>query len=198
MDHISINAIRHFVEIHSIIVYFVIFFGVLLEGEIVVIFAGIFSYLGSLNIFVALLAVILGGITKSFLGYTFGAYLRKQHADKLFLAKMERRITYFLPRFSERPFWSIFVSRFFILGIGWFTLIYSGFKEIPVKTYIKAEGYSLAIWSVGVIALGHFFGYTALSINHDVRNFLLVILICFILFFILEKIVAFLIELFEM
>lgn len=198
MEHITINAIRHFVEVHSIIVYFVIFLGVILEGEIVVIFAGIFSYLGSLSIFIALLAVVLGGSTKSFLGYTFGSYLRKQHADKLSLAKMERRITYFLPRFIERPFWSIFVSRFFILGIGWFTLIYSGYKDIPLKIYIKAEGYSLAIWSVGVIALGHFFGYTALSINHDVRNFLLIILVCFILFFILEKIVAFLIELFEM
>lgn len=198
MDHISINAIRHFVEVHSIIVYLVIFLGVIIEGEIVVIFAGIFSYLGSLNIFIALLAVIAGGVTKSFLGYSMGLYLSRFHSDKTFLTKMERRISYFLPRFTERPFWSIFVSRFFILGIGWFTLLYSGYKKIPVKIYIKAEAYSLAIWSVGVITLGYFFGYTALSINYDIRNFLLVILICFILFFILEKIIAFLIELFEM
>ena len=198
MDHISINAIRHFVEVHSIIVYLVIFLGVIIEGEIVVIFAGIFSYLGSLNIFIALFAVITGGVMKSFLGYSIGLYLSRCHSDKSFLSKMERRISYFLPRFTERPFWSIFVSRFFILGIGWFTLLYSGYKKIPVKIYIKAESYSLAIWSVGVITLGYFFGYTALSINYDIRNFLLVILICFILFFILEKIIAFLIELFEM
>ncbi len=198
MDHISITAIRHFVEIHSVIVYFVIFLGVIIEGEIVVIFAGIFSYLGSLNAFLALFFVILGGITKSFFGYSIGLYLSRSHSENIVLKKIERRISYFLPRFTEKPFWSIFVSRFFILGIGWFTLIYSGYKKIPVNIYIKAESYSLAIWSVGVLAIGHFFGYTALSINHDVRNFLLVILICFILFFILEKIVAFLIELFEM
>ena len=180
------------------IVYLVIFLGVILEGEIVVIFAGIFSYLGSLNPFVALLFVILGGVVKSFLGYSFGLYLSKSHSENLFLKKMERRISYFLPKFTEKPFWSIFISRFFILGIGWFTLIYSGYKRIPINIYMKAEGYSLAIWSVGVIAIGHFFGYTALSINHDVRNFLLVILFGFILFFIFEKIIAFLIELFEM
>ena len=198
MEHISINVIRNFVEVHSIIVYLVIFLGVIAEGEIVVIFAGIFSYLGSLHIFIALLAVILGGIMKSFLGYSLGLYLNKYHSNKSFLNKMERRISYFLPRFTERPFWSIFVSRFFILGIGWFTLIFSGYKRISTKIYIKAESYSLAIWSVGVIAIGYFFGYTALLINHDVRNFLLVILIGFILFFILEKIVAFIIELIEM
>ena len=197
MEYISIGTIRHFVEIHAVIVYFVIFFGVIIEGEIVVIFAGIFSYLGSIHIPVALIAIILGGVTKSFLGYTIGHYLNKYHSHRPFMNKIEGRISYFLPRFKERPFWSIFISRFFILGIGWFTLLFSGYKNIPLKIYAKAEAYSLAIWSVSVIALGYFFGYTALAISRDVRNVLLMILIFFIAFFVLEKIVAFVVELFS-
>lgn len=197
MEYISIGAIRHFIEIHAIIVYFVIFLGVLIEGEIVVIFAGIFSYLGSINIFVALISVILGGLSKSVLGYTVGYYLYSRHSQKPFMNKIERRISYFLPRFKERPFWSIFASRFFILGIGWFTLIYSGFKNIPLKIYAKAESYSLAVWSVGVLLLGFFFGYTALSISRDIRHVLLIILIFFISFFVLEKVIAFIFELFN-
>jgi membrane protein DedA with SNARE-associated domain len=110
---------------------------------------------------------------------------------------IERRISYFLPRFKERPFWSIFASRFFILGIGWFTLIYSGFKNIPLKIYAKAESYSLAVWSVGVLLLGFFFGYTALAISRDVRHVLLIILVFFISFFVLEKVIAFIFELFN-
>jgi len=197
MEHISILTIRHFVEIHAIIVYFVIFLGVIMEGEIVVIFAGIFSYLGSINIFVALIAIILGGVAKSSIGYVIGYFLNKYHSQNNFIKKIERRMFSFLPHFCDRPFWSIFISRFFIFGIGWFTIVFSGFKRIPLKIYVKAEAFSLLIWSILILALGFSFGYTALSISRDVRNFLGIILLFFILFFILEKVVAFIIELFE-
>jgi len=197
MENISIEAIRHFVEVHAIIVYFVIFLGVVIEGEVVVIFAGIFAYLGSINIFLALVSVISGGIAKSYLGYTIGFYLNKYHAHNGFISKIEKRIGSFLPRFDEKPFWSIFISRFFILGIGWFTLVFSGYRKVPLRIYARAEALSLGIWSVGVIALGYFFSYTAISVSRDVRNFLLLILLFFILFFILEKVVGFIIELFE-
>jgi len=197
MEYISIGTIRHFVEVHAIIVYVVIFLGVILEGEIVVIFAGIFSYLGSINIFIALASVVLGGATKSVMGYSFGYYLNKYHSHRPIIGKIEKRISYFLPKFKDSPYWSIFISRFFILGIGWFTIIISGYRKIALKTYIKAESYSLGLWSVGVLALGYFFGYTALSISRDIRNVLLIIIFFFIAFFVLEKVVAFIVELFN-
>jgi membrane protein DedA with SNARE-associated domain len=197
MEHLSINLIRHFVETHALIGYFLTFLGVVLEGEVAVIFAGIFSHLSSFNIFIALFSIICGGVTKSIIGYTLGAYLRKNHSDTLFLRSLERRIAYFFPNFSKRPFLSIFISRFFILGMAWFTLIYSGYKKVSLRIYARAEALSLVIWSVGVLALGYFFSYTALSISRDIRNFIGLILIFFILFFMLEKIIAFVFELFE-
>ena len=197
MHHLSIEAIRHFVEIHAVMVYFIIFLGVVLEGEVAVIFAGIFSYLGSINIFIALVSVLLGGVTKSFLGYTIGLYLNKYHSHKPFVNKIERRIHHFLPRFKDKPFWSIFMSRFLILAIGWFTVIFSGYKKISLRIYAKAEAYSLSIWAIFYLALGHFFSFTALAISRDVRKFLGVILIFFIMFFIIEKIIAFVVELFN-
>ena len=63
--------------------------------------------------------------------------------------------------------------------------------------FVRAEAYSLALWSIGFLALGHFFSFTALSISRDVRKFIGVILIFFILFFILERVVAFIVELFN-
>jgi len=197
MEYISIGAIRHFIEIHAVIIYIIIFLGVIIEGEIAVIFAGIFSFLGSINIFIAFAAVILGGVVKSLIGYSIGYYLNKHHSHRPFMGKIEMRISHFLPRFIERPFWSIFTSRFLILGIGWFTLVFSGYKNISIKTYAKAEGFSLALWSVLIISLGYFFGYTALSISRDVRHVLVLILVFFIGFFILEKIIAFIFELFN-
>lgn len=197
MEHISITAIRHFVEVHAIIVYLVILLGVIIEGEIVVIFAGIFSHLGSVNVLIAFVAVFVGGALKSFLGYVTGFFLNKHHSHRPFMSKIERRISYFLPRFKDKPFWSIFISRFFILGIGWFTIIYAGYKKVPLKMYARAEAFSLILWSIGVLAIGYFFSYTALSISRDVRKFIGIILIFFILFFIAEKMIALFVELFS-
>jgi membrane protein DedA with SNARE-associated domain len=197
MEHLSINFIHHFVEAHAIIVYAVIVLGVLIEGEIVVIFSGIFCYLGSLNPLFVFLSTVAGGLSKSIIGYTIGYLLQRYHSHKPFLCRMERRISYFLPRFKERPFWSIFLSRFLILGIGWFTVIFSGYKKIPLGIYAKAESLSLIIWSMGIIFLGYTFGFAALSISDDIRKFIGIILIFFIGFFILEKIVAFFVELFN-
>ena len=101
MDHISITAIRQFIEVHAIIVYFIIFLGVIIEGEIMVIFAGIFSHLGSINPFIALASVLFGGIAKSILGYYIGYSLQKHHSHRPFIHKMERRISYFLPKSSR-------------------------------------------------------------------------------------------------
>ena len=197
MHYLSIDFIRHFVEAHAVWAYIFIIIGVIVEGEVSVILAGIFSHLGSLNIFISLLCAIVGGASKSFIGYTVGLHLQRHHSHQPFLRLMVKRISYFLPRFDKRPFWSIFISRFFIFGIGWFTTIFSGYRKIPLKIFIRAEAMSLVIWSVGMLALGSFFSYTALSMSQDVRKFFVIIFLFFILFFLLEKVIGFIIEVFE-
>lgn len=192
---ITINFLRHFVEAHSDIAYLLIVLGVIIEGEIVVVIAGIFAHLGSLNIFIAFIATMIGGGVKSILGYSFGYYLQNNHSGRPIVAQSERRVNYFLPRFSERPFWSVFLSRFLILGFHWFSLLFAGYKKIKVRVFAEAELASLMVWSISVLALGYFFSYTALSISRDIRKFLIVIFILLLAFFVLEKIIAFIIEL---
>lgn len=194
---ITLNFIRHFVESYDVLAYILIFLGVIIEGEIVVVIAGIFAHLGSLNIYIAFIATVMGGGLKSVIGYSLGYYLQKKHSGRPIINQAERRVNYFLPRFSEKPFWSIFSSRFLILGLHWFSLLFSGYKKVKLRTFAEAELGSLLTWSVSVLALGYFFSYTALSISRDIRKFALVILGFFIAFFILEKIVAFIIELWE-
>lgn len=192
--NITINLLKHFVEMYAIGAYVLIFLGVIIEGEVVVILAGIFAHLGSINIFFAFIATILGGFTKSTLGYTAGYYLEKHHSKRTFIQRTESKIAYFLPKFKEKPFWSIFISRFFILGLNWFTLIYSGYKKVNLRTYIKAEACSLFLWSIIMLSLGYIFSYTALSVGRDVRKFLGLLVLFFIAFFILERIVSFILE----
>jgi membrane protein DedA with SNARE-associated domain len=192
---ITINFLRHFVESHSDIAYLLVTLGVIIEGEIVVVIAGIFAHLGSLNIFIAFIATMIGGGIKSVLGYSLGYYLEKHHSAKPLVAQSERRVNYFLPRFAERPFWSVFLSRFLILGFHWFSLLFAGYKKIKVRVFAEAELASLMVWSISVLALRYFFSYTALSISRDIRKFIVIIFLFLLGFFILEKLIAFIIEL---
>lgn len=194
---LTINLIRHFASDNAMVVYLLIVLGMIIEGEVVVVIAGIFAHLGSLNIYWIILFIVLGGVIKSTLVYSIGYYLQKKHSNNKFLCKTEKRINYFLPNFLNKPFLSIFLSRFLILGMHWFALLFAGYKKIKLKTYIKAEVVSLIIWSTIMLSVGYFTSLTALSISHDVRKFLIVVLVCFILFFLVEKIIAFIIELFE-
>ena len=194
---LTLSYIKHFASVHAEIIYVLIALGVIIEGEIMVIIAGIFAHLGSINIYFAFLATIVGGSIKSVLGYSLGYYLQKNHSQKRFLIQAESRVNYFLPNFLKKPFLSMFLSRFLILGIYWFAIIFAGYKKIKIRTFIKAEISSLFTWAIIMLSVGYFFSYTALSISRDVRKFLGVILIFFIAFFILEKIIAFVIELFE-
>ncbi|MES2930384.1 MAG: hypothetical protein V4665_01210 [Patescibacteria group bacterium] len=192
---VTLTAIRHFVEMHADIAYILIVAGVIIEGEIVVILAGIFAALGSLNIFAAFASTLVGGGLKSLIGYGIGLYLYKRHSHRAFIRKAENRMDYFLPNFNIRQFWSMFSSRFLLLGLHWFSLVFAGYRKIKIKRFAKAEFASLLAWSAIMLSLGYFFSYTALSISRDVRKFLGIILIFFLGFFILEKIIALIIEL---
>jgi membrane protein DedA with SNARE-associated domain len=191
---LTLTYIKHFVEMHADLAYILITLGVIIEGEIVVVMAGIFAHLGSINIFVAFIATMIGGGAKSIIGYGVGYYLQKHHSGRPIISQAERRVSYFLPRFSERQFWSIFLSRFLILGLHSFSLIFSGYKKVKLKIFAEAELASLMVWSSSILALGYFFSFTALSISRDIRKFIIIIFIFFIGFFILEKLVAFIIE----
>lgn len=193
----SIDFIKNIVFWHAEWVYLLLFLGVIVEGEIAVILAGIFSHLGSINICVSFLIVFLGGVVKSVIGYSFGFYLQKNHSHSSLLCKIEHRINKFLPHFEDKPFWSMFFSRFLIFGLYWFTLIFSGYKRVDIKTFIKAEISSLITWTIFMLSLGYFFSYTALAVSRDIRNFVGLIILFFIGFFVLEKILSFFVKLFE-
>jgi membrane protein DedA with SNARE-associated domain len=194
---LSISFIKQFAASHAEIIYILIVLGVIIEGEIAVIIAGILAHLGSINIYLAFLATLVGGGLKSVMGYSLGYYLQKNHSDKKIVSQTENRINYFLPNFIKKPFISLFLSRFLILGIYWFALIFAGYKKIKISTFAKAEVSSLVTWALVMLLLGFFFSYTALSISNDIRKFIGLILVFFIMFFILEKVIAFIIELFE-
>lgn len=173
-----------------------IYLGMVFEGEFFLICTGTLIHLGALNPAFVLFFVFLGAFSKTIIGYSFGGFLYKQFNNQKFFRYVQKKIHALLPRFKERPFWSIFASKF-IFGSNNLAILFSGFEKINYRKFLKAEIFSTIIWAPMLLALGYFFSYTALRVSHNVWKFLIVILILFTLYILFDKLVGWLYELFE-
>lgn len=192
----TVNLLISLVENHQILAYFLIYFGLIFEGEFFVIFTGILVNLGALNFYFSLLFIILGAITKTFVGYALGEYLYKKFNHYKFFQYIQKRVYNVLPRLKTKPFWSIFASKF-IMGINYLVIIFCGYEKINYKQFLKAEISATVVWAPTLLLIGYFFGYTALHISREIWKFSVVVLILFILFILFDKLVSWLYELFE-
>ncbi len=100
-----------------------------------------------------------------------------------------------MPHFEEKPFWSIFISKF--LMVNHIVIIFAGYKKINFKKYLQAEIFSTTIWAASLLLLGYFFSYTAFRISTRLSEFLLIVFLFIAGFFLLEKIVSMLYNVFE-
>ncbi len=194
--HSLLDPLSLFVNNHSVFSYGALFLGAFLEGEIMLIMAGVMVHLGVFPIGLTVGIVALAAASKTLIGYYLGVYIGRKFPNSPLLKYFERRVFFFLPRFKERPFWSIVLSKC-IYGVNNATLVFAGYVGADFKTYLKAEAISSVVWFGGMFGLGLFFSTTALSISHNFRNFGLLILLFIIGFMILLKVINLVIELLE-
>ena len=192
----TVNILKHLVENHLALAYVLIFLITIVEGEIVVISAGILVLLGALNFWLSLTVILFAGMVKTLAGYLLGRFLHKKFNSHRFFQYMQKRVLSVMPHFAEKPFWSIFFSKF-LIGVNHSVIVFSGYQKVNFRTYFKAEFLSTIIWAPGFIALGYFFSYTALRITKRLSEFFLIIILCVIGFFLLDKLLTVFIDAFE-
>lgn len=192
---LSVQNISHILVNNSSIIYLLILLGGLIEGEMVAITTGILSSFGVLNIFIAFGFLFLGCVVKSITGYCVGSHLNKRFSKSSIFNKTERNINNLFPLFLKKPFVSMFLARFLVLGLYFLTEVYAGYKKMDKKIFAKAEILSYLAWSIPTLAMGYFFGYTAVSISSDFNKIILVLLAFAIVFVILRKVVIHFIKL---
>lgn len=191
----TVQTLSYLIENNQVFAYLVIFLVTILEGELIAISAGILILLGALNFWISLLAILAGGLIKTFLGYYIGTLLNTKFNHNKFFQYVEKKVLSVMPHFEQKPFWSIFMSKF--LMVNHVVIIFAGYKKINFKNYVKAEIFSTAIWAVSLLALGYFFSYTAFHISKKLTEFSLVIILFIIGFFLVEKVVSMLYDVFE-
>ncbi len=192
----TIQLLTSLVAEHYILVYFVIYLGLIFEGEITVISAGILAQLGAIDFFAALTFIILGSLTKTFFGYALGGFLFRTFNHNAFFKFIQKRVKYFLPGFKRHPFWSIFISKF-IMGANNVVIIFSGFERVNYRKYLKAEILATSIWAPVLMTLGYFFSLTAINVSREIWRFSMMAMLLFISYFVFDRLFTWAYGLFE-
>src|SRR3989338_3619920 len=191
----TVNILTQLVENNLILAYLLVFLITIVEGEIVSISAGILVLLGAFNFWIALSLIFLGGMVKTFFGYFFGQSIHKRFNNHKFFQYNEKRVLGIMPHFKQKPFWSIFISKFMM--VNHLVILFAGYHNINFRKYLKAEISSTIFWAPGLMLLGYFFSYTAIRVSNEIWNFSVIIIGFIVLFILFDKLVSWLYELFE-
>ena len=192
----TVKLLIHLVEHHQTLAYSLTFIGMLFEGEFFLISTGVLAHLGALNLSISLVTILSGAACKTLIGYYIGTIIRQKWQNSKFVKYIVKRAHHLMPQFKKKPFWSIFISKF-IMGSNNIMMIFSGYIGVDRGQYIKAEAVSTLLWAPSMLLIGFFFSYTALLISREVWSFSMIVIILVALFFIFDKFISWLYELFE-
>lgn len=189
MESLTVEHFISFVEMHRYSGYLILFFAMVLEGEVFLILAGMLAQLKAFDIGDVLWISLAGVFAGDLLWYYLGFKLK----DKVFAQKTivhaERSVKFFLPHFKEKPFNSIFLSKF-IYGANHATLVMSGVLKVPFILFVKAEFFASIVWVLVFLSAGHFFGLAAIWVTHKATRFALIVALFVVAFILLQKLIA--------
>lgn len=189
MESLTVEHFISFVEVHRYTGYFILFFAMVLEGEVFLIVAGMLAQLHAFDIGDVLWVSLSGVLIGDGLWYYLGSELKNRGFAKNVVTRAEHSVSFFLPRFRERPFKSIFLSKF-IYGANHATLVMSGVFKVPFILFAKAEVLASAMWVGVFLTAGHFFGLAAIWVTHKATRFALIVALFVVAFILLQKLIA--------
>jgi membrane-associated protein len=190
-------SLAQFFLTHELLSSVCLFLGVILEGEIVLIFAGVLMHMNILSVPETVVLVTVAAIVKTIFGYSLGGWIAKRWPQSPLLCYVEKKILLLLPRFRERPFWSIFISKF-IYGVNHVTMIFAGYMRANFRLYIRAEILSSFVWIATFLGLGYFFSAAAFAISTDIKKVIILIAGFVLIFIIIQRFLTFLFDLVEL
>lgn len=175
-------------EQNMFLFYAVISLAVLLEGEVAFIVSGALFHLGVAQGVPLLGAFVVGGFGKSLVMYQIGRCIDLLFPNSAFLKKTEQKIHTIFPHIKEKPFLSIFLSKF-IYSMNNAILIFSGYIRFPFQKVFVIESLSLAVFGPVLFAIGYALSVTVASVGKYFRKVSLILLACLVGFFVLQSLV---------
>ncbi len=174
-----------FVQAHRFIGYAILFVGMLLEGETLLLGSGILIHLGAFDPLDTFFLALTGSLVGDFLWYYLGTFLYRRYHESKIINYAKRNILRVFPNFEHKPFWSIVISKF-IYGTNRSMLMLCGFSKIKLSLFVKAEVFAAPLWTMISLVLGYVLSYAALNITRHLRIFGIIVVSTIIIFLAIE------------
>lgn len=136
----------------------VVLLGAALEGETVVVTAGMAAHQGLIDVRLVALAAFAG----SFFGDQAWFWAGRRFADSAFVARQRQRAAFAraLAEVEMHPVAFILAFRF-LYGLRTVSPLAVGVSNVPARTFMALNAIAAAVWAVAITAVGWFFGQTA-------------------------------------
>lgn len=159
--------------------YWVIFFGVMLEnaglpipGETVLLFAGLLSFQGEMNLWRAMVTGFVAASIGDSIGYGLGRYAGTPFVEKYVdrFSTLRRMFTKAQARFRKYGHWAVFVGRF-ITGLRVFAGPLAGIFRMSYWRFLIFNFSGAVVWAMAAVTVGYLFGSSWESLVHFVEAF---------------------------
>jgi membrane protein DedA with SNARE-associated domain len=148
--------------------YIIIYFGVLIEGEFVLLSSIIASHHGNVNSAIIMAVAAFAAFTSDLFYFNLSRIKGAEWVKKK--KKVAEKILLLEKQLQRLPF-IIFISYRFLLGFRTITPLALGATSISLRKFMLFSFISTAIWALIYGLLGHFFGNIIIKLIGQIEQF---------------------------
>lgn len=178
----------NFSETHRIIAYALIFIGLFIEGEVVLILAGILVKNGNITFITTFGIAFIATIIHDIFFYQIGTKLAKTGRKKFLFFNLEK-IKSFLDGIHKIDYYHIFISKFGF-STNRFVLIAAGYmNKMSLEKLVKYSIPADFLWSLIFISLGVLFAEGTSILKKDLKIFAISVTIFLVAIIVIKKLI---------
>jgi membrane protein DedA with SNARE-associated domain len=152
-----------------------VFFGVMIEGDLTLLFAGVLAHFGLFSFSEALLTSTLGGFIGDLISYLIGYTGKERIKNSNFYLRAKPQLERLCARFG---IYSIFLVKY-VYGLRTASAVFWGFAHMRFRRFGPLTLVSCGLWALVLIGLGHFFSGAIGVIIGRVKQAGIVLLVAF-------------------
>jgi membrane protein DedA with SNARE-associated domain len=152
-----------------------VFFGVMIEGDLTLLFAGVLAHFGLFSFSEALLTSTLGGFVGDLISYLIGYTGKERIKNSNFYLRAKPQLERLCARFG---IYSIFLVKY-VYGLRTASAVFWGFAHMRFRRFGPLTLVSCGLWALVLIGLGYFFSGAIFVIIGRVKQAGIVLLVAF-------------------
>lgn len=143
-----------------------IFLVATLDGDVVLLMAGVLAHLGQISIPAAILSASTGMFTGDLGWYCLGRAGSKQFRETRFYRKVGPTIERLVGMLGH---YELLTARF-VYGTRYASMVYWGIEHMPARTFLTVNAFGCLAWSGLLVTLGFFMSHSVTVLIGDIRR----------------------------